>query len=298
MDTRELRISAVVMDVGQRPRYRSITTSRPTNNDRRRSINWERPISTAFALAGIVVLTGEDAVFTGTISVAADGPWGTHTCENWALIDGEPMVDATGAIIYETKTIDVPVTSLTGGGQIGGAGDAISIERCVDDTWDYFPAVNLDKGNLQIHEEWKRRPNHVERPLRVDRMSPPALAAEPDGYFRNGHQSDHLDCLIREQADGTTGTIGLQDGQWVEVWCDAQYAARKTTPITPKTTADRIRSVVASMPAARTKKTTEAAILRTPSVKNPAGGNLRAVIRIDLLQKCRPRSTFIIHPLG
>jgi hypothetical protein len=51
--------------------------------------------------------------------VDADAPGGTYTCKDWALIDGSPMTDASGAIIYETKTIYVPEGYLTGGGQIG-----------------------------------------------------------------------------------------------------------------------------------------------------------------------------------
>jgi len=88
--------------------------------------NCEWPISTTFEPDSVTVVSGEDAVFHETISVAADAPGGTYTCEDWALIDGEPMVDAAGAIIYETKTIEVPVAFLTGGGQIGAAKDKIS----------------------------------------------------------------------------------------------------------------------------------------------------------------------------
>jgi hypothetical protein len=52
--------------------------------------------------------------------VAADAPGGTYTCEDWALIDGEPLTyPGSDEIIYETKTIYVPEGFLTGGGQIG-----------------------------------------------------------------------------------------------------------------------------------------------------------------------------------
>jgi hypothetical protein len=88
--------------------------------------NCEWPIATSFAPASIVVTSGEHAEFIETISVAADAPGGTYTCEDWALIDGEPMVDAAGAVILETKTIHVPVAFLTGGGQVGTAKDTIS----------------------------------------------------------------------------------------------------------------------------------------------------------------------------
>ena len=88
--------------------------------------NCEWPISTTFDPAAVAAITGDHVGFVETISVAADAPGGTYTCEDWALIDGEPMVDAAGAIIYETKTIEVPVAFLTGGGQIGNPRDGIS----------------------------------------------------------------------------------------------------------------------------------------------------------------------------
>jgi hypothetical protein len=77
------------------------------------------PITTTFAPAGLTVTSGDDAVFTETIAVAANAPGGTYMCKDWALIDGAPMVDGAGAIIYETKTVKVPEGFLTGGGQIG-----------------------------------------------------------------------------------------------------------------------------------------------------------------------------------
>jgi hypothetical protein len=65
------------------------------------------PISTSFAPASVTVVSGEDAVFTETISVAGDAAPGLYECKDWALIDGAPMRDAAGNIIYETKTITV-----------------------------------------------------------------------------------------------------------------------------------------------------------------------------------------------
>jgi len=75
-------------------------------------------IDTTFAPDSLVVENGEDAVFTETISVAADAPGGVYECQDWALIDGEPMRDDEGEIIYETKTILVPENFVTGGGHI------------------------------------------------------------------------------------------------------------------------------------------------------------------------------------
>ncbi len=66
------------------------------------------PISTAFVPATQTVTSGQDAVFTETISVAAGAAGGTYTCKDWALINGLPMTDANGATLYEQKTIHVP----------------------------------------------------------------------------------------------------------------------------------------------------------------------------------------------
>jgi len=91
--------------------------------------NCEWPISTTFEPTTITVPSGEDAVFLETISVAADAPGDTYTCVDWAVIDGEVMVDEAGLPILETKTIQtihVPEGFLTGGGQVGDVKDKIS----------------------------------------------------------------------------------------------------------------------------------------------------------------------------
>jgi hypothetical protein len=84
------------------------------------------PITTTFAPANQVKKSGEDAVFTETIAVAADAPGGTYTCRDWALIDGVAMADEAGSIIYETKTVKVPEGFLTGGGQTGKGKKALN----------------------------------------------------------------------------------------------------------------------------------------------------------------------------
>ena len=65
------------------------------------------PISVTFAPASQTVTSGDDAVFTETISVAASAPPDTYECDDFALIDGQPMVDAAGNIIKEHKIIRV-----------------------------------------------------------------------------------------------------------------------------------------------------------------------------------------------
>jgi hypothetical protein len=76
------------------------------------------PLSTTFSPASQNVTSGTVAIFTENITVAANATGGTYTARDWALIDGLPMTDAAGNIIYETKTIRVPEGFLTGGGQI------------------------------------------------------------------------------------------------------------------------------------------------------------------------------------
>jgi hypothetical protein len=83
------------------------------------------PITTTFAPPSVTVVSGEDAVFTETISVAADAPGGTYTCRDVARINGELLTDDAGQVISEVKTIRVPEGFLTGGGQINnGKGKA------------------------------------------------------------------------------------------------------------------------------------------------------------------------------
>ncbi len=76
------------------------------------------PITTTFAPASRTVVSGSDAVFTETISVASDAPGGTYTCRDVARINGELLRDADGHVISEVKTIKVPEGFITGGGQI------------------------------------------------------------------------------------------------------------------------------------------------------------------------------------
>jgi hypothetical protein len=77
------------------------------------------PINVSFAPASQVVTSGEHAVFTESISVAADAAQGqTYECDDSALIDGQPMTDPAGNTILEHKIIHVPEGFLTGGGQI------------------------------------------------------------------------------------------------------------------------------------------------------------------------------------
>jgi len=72
--------------------------------------NCTDPITVEFDPASHTgVISGDDAIFTETISVAADAPQGTTVeCDDWATINGMPMTDANGVIILEHKTIHIP----------------------------------------------------------------------------------------------------------------------------------------------------------------------------------------------
>jgi hypothetical protein len=71
--------------------------------------NCADPISVSFDPASQTVTSGDDALFTETISVAADAAQGqTFECDDWATINGEPMRDANGDVILEHKIIHVP----------------------------------------------------------------------------------------------------------------------------------------------------------------------------------------------
>jgi hypothetical protein len=87
------------------------------------------PISVSFAPPSQTVTSGDPAVFTETISVAPNAPGGTYECDDWALIDGEPMRDPAGNIIKEHKIIKVPEGFLTGGGQIDNGRGKNKAER-------------------------------------------------------------------------------------------------------------------------------------------------------------------------
>lgn len=77
------------------------------------------PITTSFNPASQIITSGGHAVFTETISVAADAPGGTYVCRDWAKVDGRVMRDpVTNAPIFEKKTILVPENFVTGGGII------------------------------------------------------------------------------------------------------------------------------------------------------------------------------------
>lgn len=69
--------------------------------------NCAGPVFAEFDPAAQMVTSGDDAIFTETISVAADAAPGVYECDDWALIDGEPMTDADGNVILEHKTITV-----------------------------------------------------------------------------------------------------------------------------------------------------------------------------------------------
>ncbi len=65
------------------------------------------PLSITFSPASKTVQPGESASFTETVAVANDTAPGTYTCRVYATVDGNPLKDKNGNIIYETITINV-----------------------------------------------------------------------------------------------------------------------------------------------------------------------------------------------
>ncbi|MBA4180359.1 MAG: hypothetical protein C0506_07215 [Anaerolinea sp.] len=86
------------------------------------------PISTTFTPNPQTIPSGGQAVFTETISVAANAPGGTYTCRDVARVNGVLLTDANGRVISEVKTIRVPEGFLTGGGFID-TGNGKNAER-------------------------------------------------------------------------------------------------------------------------------------------------------------------------
>jgi len=79
----------------------------------------EAPIGTSFRPASVTeVESGDTVFFKERISVANDALPGTYECNDWVLINGEPMTDEAGNIIYEHKTITVLDGLMTGGGSL------------------------------------------------------------------------------------------------------------------------------------------------------------------------------------
>ena len=71
------------------------------------------PISTSFNPASSNVTSGDNAQFLETIGVVAGAAGGTYSCTDWATVNGENLVDESGELITEDKTIHVPGIDLT-----------------------------------------------------------------------------------------------------------------------------------------------------------------------------------------
>jgi len=96
--------------------------------------NCAAPISKTFAPATQNVTSGTDAVFTETIGVAVGTAGGTYTCQDWALINGNPMNDVNGNLIVESETIHVPGISLapaTATNELGTPGQTHTVTATV-----------------------------------------------------------------------------------------------------------------------------------------------------------------------
>ncbi len=67
----------------------------------------EWPITTSFAPAVVNAVSGSDAMFTETISVAPDAPGGTYECYDYALVDGTPLEGLVYTVTQSGTTFDV-----------------------------------------------------------------------------------------------------------------------------------------------------------------------------------------------
>jgi hypothetical protein len=96
-------------------------------------------VSVSFAPASQIVSSGQHAVFTETMSVTASPAeqGQTYECDDWALIDGEPMTDRDGNRINEHKTITVPDTTPP----------AVRCAETVNPSGRNVPASGLGAGN-------------------------------------------------------------------------------------------------------------------------------------------------------
>lgn len=110
------------------------------------------PISTSFTPASQSITSGQSAVFTETISVAANATPGVYSCYDYALIDGQPMTDGDGQVIRETKTIAVPGISKTA---------TTTFTR----SWDWSIDKSVDQPNLWL-DFWQ--PGTVNYAVNVD----------------------------------------------------------------------------------------------------------------------------------
>lgn len=78
------------------------------------------PILTGFEPSEQEIISGGKILFKETITVA-NGAMPSPTpveCKDWALINGEPMKDESGNIVYEQKSITVLDGRMTGGGSV------------------------------------------------------------------------------------------------------------------------------------------------------------------------------------
>jgi hypothetical protein len=105
------------------------------------------PIGVSFDPAIQTVTSGDQAIFTETISIANDALPGEYECRDWAEINGEPLTDPdTGEIIYEYKHITVLDGRMTGGGSVF-AQDGTRVTH----GFELHCASVLDPNNLQVN---------------------------------------------------------------------------------------------------------------------------------------------------
>lgn len=106
------------------------------------------PISTGFEPSDLTITSGGVVQFKESITVA-NGAIPSPTpveCKDWALINGEPMKDVKGDVIYEKKSITVLSGSMTGGGAL------IAQDRSrVAQGFEMHCASGIQPNNLQLN---------------------------------------------------------------------------------------------------------------------------------------------------
>jgi hypothetical protein len=127
--------------------------------------NCAAPISTIFAPPVQTVESGDHALFGEQISVAADALPGQYSCQDGALIDGVPMTDPAGAVIFEQKNICVPgfTKELTSAEDADGNGEidlAVEVGQTFPKSYDFTIYLGNPSGIPLVIEdtipaEWK-----------------------------------------------------------------------------------------------------------------------------------------------
>jgi hypothetical protein len=117
-------------------------------------------ITTTFVPASITITSGGTATFTETIHVSPTAVQGqTYVCNDRALLNGNPMTDAEGNVVLETKTITVEdvtapsarcVQGVNPAGNIPAAGNNPKSGQNPDGFYQLLAADNVGVASVQV----------------------------------------------------------------------------------------------------------------------------------------------------